>query len=170
MRYISYLMPIMRYLPHLITGLIIGLMLVQFSHAEECSSATASETKTISTDVPSILKGGAIIVLSRNGDQFVFAADEYKVVPRQRQVITTKETVSCKVRSTEVRPNRISVLGGQGPTGHLRSKSDGANAEVEAQQGLVLGAQYQRQVNERISIGVQVQDNETALSILGFEF
>jgi hypothetical protein len=171
MRYISYLMPIMRYLPHLITGLIIGLMLAQFSHAEECSQAITTETKEISAAVPAHLKGGYIVVVMPDGETtYHFEANDYKVVPRKKETLVTKETISCKVRSSETRPNRVSILGGQGPTGHLRSKSDGANAEVEAHQGLVLGAQYQRQVNERISIGVQVQDNESALSIIGYEF
>lgn len=137
---------------------------------EKCSEAATQETKEITTDVPEQLKGAMIHVYTTNGETFRFEAEQFKVVPRARQVVVTKQTVSCKADRYEAKPNRVAVLGGQGPTGQLRTKRTGSDAEVESHHGLVLGAQYSRQVNDTVSIGIQVQDNGTALSILGFDF
>jgi hypothetical protein len=153
---------------------VLVLILSPLSNAESCSTAVDSETKQISTDVPKKLESTIILVVRGTPEAFevigAMPIEEFKVVRRQREVLVTKQTVSCVDRRQDLKPNRVSVLGGQGPTGHLRTTRAGQDAEVESQVGLIVGLQYQRLVYERISIGAQVQDNETALSVIGFEF
>ena len=76
-----------------------------------------------------------------------------KVVDRPIPVPVT-HTVIKKV----YKKNRISALGGMGPTRMSITQS-----AVNLERGLVLGVQYQRMLNDSFSVGVQVQSNETVL-------
>jgi hypothetical protein len=83
-----------------------------------------------------------------------------KVVDRPVPVHVTK-TVVKRVQ----KKNRISVLGGTGPT-----DLDVTPLEARLERGLVFGVQYQRMLSEDLSIGVQVQSNETVLGSVGIDF
>lgn len=137
--------------------------------SEQCKEVEwRKTTNEISTKVPEALKGAAIVVMRESGEAYIFSAEEYKVVPRKRQVVVTRVDQICRMNQGKL--NRVSVLGGQGPTGHLHTTRNGGDAEVEGQVGLTLGAQYLRQLNDTVSAGVQVQDNKTVLSVIGFDF
>lgn len=158
---------------HLI--LVLPVLFLSFSTiaAENCEElSTNISTEEIGTQIPKELEGTVILVVRGIPSSFTvvgaMSIEEYKVVPRQRQLAVTKVTQMCRMNQGKL--NRVAVLGGQGPTGHLRTKSDGVNAEVESQVSLVLGAQYTRQLNDTVSAGVQMQDNKTVMSVIGFDF
>ncbi len=163
----------MKYLYLFIISFLFGVLLAQLANAQECSSESKTETKTISTEVPKALQGALIVVMTTDGSTYHMDADEYKVVPRKRQEIITKETRTCAAAAvkTKILKNRLSALLGQGPTGHLKAESDGANAEVESQVDLVGGLQYQRMINGKGAVlGVQIQTNETVMGTIGSDF
>lgn len=154
-------------------------MLVSFgAHAaepvcsEENSQEVATETKEITTDVPSHLKGATIIVRTADGRESSVPAEKFKVVPRKQQFIVTK-TEKAKVLScttNEPKKNRVAVLGGHGAQGGLKSSQSGSTVEVESKTGAVGGLQYQRMLNDTLSIGVQGQTNKTGSLLIGIDF
>ena len=72
--------------------------------------------------------------------------------------------------TNEPRKNRVSLLGGHGAKAGLDSSSNGSVVEVESRTGVVGGAQYQRMLGERLSIGGQLQSNKTGSLLLGLDF
>lgn len=83
-----------------------------------------------------------------------------KVVVVQRPVIQERILVKKSYKK-----NRISLLGGMGPT-RLEKDSPKVNLLREP----VGGLQYQRMVNSSLSVGVQIQTNETVLGSVGLDF
>lgn len=158
-------------------ALLILLALISVANAKEnCSTTntedTVQETVLISTDVPSHLKGATIIVRLADGKTTEVPAELFKVVPRKQQRIVTKvankELTVCK--ETLDNKNRVSLLGGYGPRDGL-SKNVSANAtDISSRTGVVGGAQYQRSITDRISIGVQGQTNKTGSLLMGIDF
>lgn len=144
------------------------LFVSAMAHAETCDTIRATETKEISTAVPTQLQGAQISVFTTTGEVFHFNADEFKVVPRKKEVLVTKETITCEAKQST--KNHVAMLAGQGPTGHLKTTRSGQDAEVESGVGLVVGAQYTRQVTEVINLGVQLQSNKTTLGVFQVEF
>lgn len=72
-------------------------------------------------------------------------------------------------------PNRLSVLGGWGAQKGYTGTSVGAVPEKQRivsgfETGPVYGIQYQRLLNERVSIGVQGQTNDTLSFVFGVDF
>lgn len=159
----------------LFTLLMVSLIAPAF--AEQCGEAAVTQSQTISTAVPKALEGATILVYDRQG-QIIgeMSAEAYKVVPRTREELVIKRSITCRAERQDLKPNRVVVLGGVGPTGELGAKRGVTDAEVEAHRGLVLGIGYSRQLNDRISAGVQVQDgsnmpgNTTVLIPIGFDF
>jgi hypothetical protein len=86
--------------------------------------------------------------------------ERVKVVPQMVPVKVT-ETVYRKVQ----KKNRISLLGGTGPTRLSTTKS-----EVRLERDVIVGAQYQRVLTDSLSVGVQIQSNETVLGSIGLDF
>lgn len=86
--------------------------------------------------------------------------ERVKVVPQMIPVKVT-QTVYRKVQ----KKNRISLLGGTGPTRVSTTQS-----EVRLERGAIVGAQYQRMLGDSLSVGVQVQSNETVLGSVGLDF
>lgn len=138
----------------------------------QSESEDISEQVEITTDVPSHLKGAVIIVRQADGKESVVPAEKFKVVPRKQQFITikTKETkvISCVDKAPN--KNRVSALGGHGTKSGLKSSTNGSVVEVENRVGGVFGLQYQRLLTDRISVGVQGQDNKTGSLVLGLDF
>jgi hypothetical protein len=126
----------------------------------------------ISTDTPNHLKGAVIIVRQKDGRESVVPAERFKVVPRKQQfIVTTLETnstISCT--TNEPRKNRVSLLGGHGAQEGLTSTKTGTTVTVESNVGLVGGAQYQRMLSDRVSVGVQGQTNKTGSLLIGLDF
>ena len=91
------------------------------------------------------------------------------VIVTQEKVVPVRVPVPVQVTRTLVKKvqkkNRLSVLGGSGPT-----KLSVTPSEARLERGAIIGAQYQRLVTESISLGVQVQSNETVLGSVGIDF
>ena len=138
--------------------------------AENCREAAVTESKIIGDELPAHLKGKSIVIVDNatNQVQYVFKTEEFKVVRRKREVMITKELITC--RKFESAPNRVSVLGGQGPTGHLDRQGNTDHTTVSTDVDFVGGVQYQRMLSERLSIGVQVQSSKTTLGVIGLDF
>jgi hypothetical protein len=87
-----------------------------------------------------------------------------KVVERviEKPVIfTVKETAERRV----YKKNRIAILGGVGP-----ARLTVTSSEAKVDQREVFGLQYQRVLEEGLSVGVQAQSNSTVLGSVGIEF
>lgn len=145
------------------------------------------EKKDINTPVPKNLKGAKIIVRTKDGKETEVAADDFKVVPRKQQFVTTKvvqvskepcepkiievEKEVTKVVEKERLKNRVSLLLGSGSKpGLTRTDVLPTYVEVESKVGLVGGIQYQRLVTERWSVGAQAQTNKTFMLNVGLDF
>jgi hypothetical protein len=144
-----------------------------FAKASDCTSssdaATVEEQLEIKTDVPSHLKGATIIVRQADGRETSVPAEKFKVVPRQQQFIVTKTKQVDKLVCGPDK-NRVSLLAGNGPKEGLDRSNNGSTVTVESRTGAVGGLQYQRLITDRISIGGQIQSNESALINVGLDF
>jgi hypothetical protein len=144
-----------------------------FANALDCSTTSnaeeVSETREITTDVPSHLKGATIIVRLADGKETSVPAEKFKVVARQQQFIITKTKQLDKTMCTPEK-NRISLLAGQGPKEGLDRSKTATTVTVESKVGAVGGLQYQRLVTEDISLGIQGQTNESVLVNIGLDF
>lgn len=165
---------------------LIALLLVigSVAHAQEsCDSKTsAAETKEqleIKTDVPKYLEGATIIVRLKNGRESVVPAEKFKVVPRKQQFIVTKvqqDTVTtCQLKGEEPKKNRVSILAGKGPQNGLNRSQSGDTMSVENKYGTNVGVQYQRDTGLKVlglpvNAGVQVQNNDSAMGLIGVDF
>ena len=136
------------------------------------SAEQAEETLEIKTDVPKWLEGATITIRQADGKESTVPAEKFKVVPRKQQFIVTKtkqsQVTMCKA---EQKKNRISVLGGAGPSGNLKATTlSPSKAQVETGPGAVGGLQYQRKLGETFNAGAQVQTNGTGLLSIGVDF
>ena len=86
--------------------------------------------------------------------------------PVQKVVYVDRIIVKKQLIKKERRKNRISLLGGVGPT-KLTQPTPG---QVNLVTGAVGGLQYQRSITELFNIGVQVQTNKTILGNVGIDF
>lgn len=155
-----------------------------FAMADEqasCESKTDSEQVTgqleINTDVPKWLKGATITVRTADGRESTVPAEKFKVVPRKQQYLTTKtlqqQTLTCTSKA-HVRRHRLAAFAGHGAQGGLnvdRSKAP-FETSVESKVGIVGTGQYQYLLpvlDDRFSLGLQIQTNETVSAGIGFE-
>lgn len=160
--------------------LIISTMfLASIVMAEDCSTDSQAETVEeqleIKTDVPKHLVGATICVKRADGAESCVPAEKFKVVPRQQQFITMKtKQLDTKVCSVKVKDgkekNRVSLMGGQGPKYGLQRSVEPGKVTVESNSGLIGGAQYQRLLTDKVSVGAQVQSNESVLVNIGLDF
>lgn len=156
--------------------LILTLLSLPVFAAEICSTSAQNEqvleTVTISTDVPSHLKGATIVVRLADGRESKVPAELFKVVPRKQQRLVTKlsseKTISC-LKTSETK-NRLSLLGGYGTQKGLKRSVRSDGVDVETRAGVVGGIQYQRSLTERFSVGVQGQTNATGSLMIGVDF
>jgi len=154
---------------------LIFLLVSSFVFAEDCTTSKSEdqiqEQLEIKTDVPSHLKGAKIIVRLADGRESEVPAEQFKVVPRKQQFITTKTQSNTVIACKNVDKNRISALVGRGAKAGLGRTTDGNGVtEVESNVGAVGGIQYQRVIYKNISIGGQIQSNETGSVMLGIDF
>jgi hypothetical protein len=148
--------------------------------SENCSTTSEAESVEerleIRTDVPSHLKGATIIVRRADGKETSVPAEQFKVVPRQQQFIVTKTKQHDKTLcSAQINKNRLSVLAGNGPKEGLDRTNNGSTVTVESRVGTVGGVQYQRLTDVEVlgmplSVGGQLQSNESALIGVGLDF
>lgn len=149
---------------------------------QQCSNVTsdehAVEQREIRTDVPKFLKGATIIVRLADGTESKASAELFKVVPRKQQYLVTRtlrdSTTQCveilPILSEELPKNRLSLMGGKGPSGKLNRGANPSKQRVSTEQSLLGGLQYQRNIYENISVGVQGQTNKTGALLLGLDF
>jgi hypothetical protein len=76
-------------------------------------------------------------------------------------IVPIKETVEKRV----YKKNRIAILGGVGPARLTVTPS-----EARVDKRAVFGLQYQRVLEEGLSVGIQAQSNSTVLGSVGIEF
>lgn len=138
----------------------------------ESTASKVEETTEIKTDVPNHLKGAQIIVRLADGRESVVPAEKFKVVPRLQQYLVTKVSSSTVKSCTNLdhNRNRISLLGGEAPTGHLDRDGNADKTTVESERGLVGGAQYQRLLTDKLSVGIQGQTNKSGMVLIGVDF
>ena len=138
------------------------------------SENSVQEKLELKTDVPKWLEGATITVRQKDGKESVVSADKFKVVPRKQQFIVTKTraetTLMCAGDNHETNKNRVSLLGGIGPSGNLKVSSDGSKVSVETGPAAVGGLQYQRLLTDEISVGGQVQTNQSIMLNVGLDF
>ena len=158
--------------------LLIMLLVTTNAYSKSCvissTQEEVKETRLISRDVPSHLKGAKIIVKLADGRESTVSAEDFKVVPRkQERIITKVETQSslvCHETLNVTSKNRVSVLAGNGARAGLDRNGITNGTEVKSRTGFVGGLQYQRLLNEKISIGAQGQTNETGSLMIGLDF
>ena len=143
--------------------------------AENCktvkSQDSVQERLELSTEVPKWLEGATITVRLSNGQESSVSAEKFKVVPRKQQFIVTKTLSEVQsVCSAERLKNRVSLHGGMGPSGNLKVQSDGNKVTVETGPTAVGGLSYQRNITDEVSVGGQVQTNQSVLFSLGLDF
>lgn len=152
------------------------LFMTSVAFAADCDTQESAEEATdkleIKTDVPNHLKGATVCVRLADGKESCVPAEKFKVVPRQQQFIVTKTEKSkvtvCSVKEYE--KNRVSALIGKGPTGALTHSTSDITTSVQSEDSAVGGVQYQRMMNDKLSLGVQGQTNGTVSAILGVDF
>lgn len=144
-----------------------------------CMSAQAEE-------VPSYLKDGIIQVTLKNGKQYSFSTNEYKVVKRnsESQCMERLEEISAlwhkfyaehqfqpsvQIVTAPKFTNRVRLLGGVGPTG-VGATLSGNSVNINATLGAIGGVGYDRLLNSRFSVGGQALTNQTYLLNIGFDF
>lgn len=139
---------------------------------EQTSASQVEEQAVISTDVPNHLKGAKIIVRLADGRESEVPAEKFKVVPRLQQYLVTKVSKNTVKSCTNLdhNRNRVSLLGGEGPTGHLDRDGNVAKTTVESERGIVGGAQYQRLLTDKLSVGIQGQTNKSGMVLIGVDF
>lgn len=141
----------------------------------DCVTTSGQETVedklVISTDVPKHLEGATITVKLKDGTISTVPAEKFKVVPRHQQYLVTKvkqtDQTMCKADKEK---NRLSAMIGQGPKPGLTYSRSAHEVDVESRVGTVGGVQYQRLLNDKWSLGVQGQSNQTGLINLGYDF
>jgi hypothetical protein len=143
---------------------------------EQCVTSSqqeeVQETKLITTDVPSHLKGAIIIVILADGRKSAVPAEQFKLVPRKQQRIITKVATSTTklCQQSADHKNRISLLAGRGTKSGLNKSVSPNRVDIESRIGAVGGLQYQRLLTEKISVGVQGQTNNTGSLMIGLDF
>ncbi len=143
------------------------------SCVESVTGSSIDDKMEINTITPKHLKGAKITVELADGSKSTVSAEKFKVVPRMQQFIVTKATLMMsKTCKADAKLNRVSLMGGKGPTGRLERDASAAPAKVsvEAEHDGVAGAQYQRLLTERLSVGVQGQTNKTGMVMIGLDF
>lgn len=156
--------------------IVISMLVPFFVFAgENCSTTTdeaaVEEKLEIKTDVPKFLEGATICVKLADGKESCVPAEKFKVVARKQQFIVTKTRQQTKTMcSADKDKNRLSLLAGKGAQEGLNRTNNGSTVTIESRVGAVGGAQYQRLLTDKLSIGVQLQTNESVLGSIGIDF
>ncbi len=136
---------------------------------EEVSTQQGTDHIEISRDTPKYLQGATITVTLADGRSSTVPAERFRVVPRKQQSILSR-VETTKVISCSASKNRASLLGGYGARNGLKTTTTGSTTTVETSSGVVGGLQYQRMLNETLSVGVQGQSNKTGSVLIGLDF
>lgn len=74
------------------------------------------------------------------------------------------------VEAKEAKKNRLSWVGGFGPSGEVEKTVNATGVKVETQFLPHVGLQYQRSFDNGLSIGIQGTTNKSGSLLLGFDF
>lgn len=143
--------------------LVVTAMILASFYAEAQCCQSQCEVKPACEQKPKvkyITKTKTVEKIVEKPVPFVVEKEVVKVVDRAVPVRVV-QTIYKKVQ----KKNRISALGGTGPT-----KVDVVPTEVRLERGPVFGVQYQRMMGDTLSVGVQVQSNQTVLGSVGIDF
>lgn len=144
-----------------------------YAFALDCSTSSnaeeVTETRELTTDVPSHLKGAIIMIILADGTHSAVPAEKFKVVPRAQQFLITKTKQLDKTTCTPEK-NRLSLLAGNGPKEGLSRYKTSSTVTVESKVGTVGGLQYQRLLDHGVNVGIQGQSNESVLVNIGIDF
>lgn len=157
--------------------IVVAMMMFASKAMADCQSQIgmneATETKVITTDVPSHLKGATIVIRLADGRESSVPAEMFKVVPRKRQEIVTQKTQTVQTTCTDdskLPKNRLSALVGRGTQEGLDVSKTATTVSAQSKVGAVGGVQYQRRVVGNISGAAQWQTNNTWLLGAGLDF
>lgn len=99
-----------------------------------------------------------------------FDGNEYMIVKRGTKKEKPKVIVKTVTVKQKKRLNRISLLMGSAPNSHLEKSSTENSAKIEHKHQAEFGVQYQRLLNDRVSVGIQIQTNESVFGSVGYDF
>ncbi len=85
-------------------------------------------------------------------------------------VTEIKHKIIEKTIVKKPRRNRIKLLAGLGLQGVDAERISRLSAQAQADRGFIFGVGYDRLITDKISIGIQVQSNKSALGSVGFDF
>jgi hypothetical protein len=125
---------------------------------------------TVEDVAPQYLKDATITVKLANGKEHTFSANGFKVVKRTKEKPVLRSVAIETNKCVTSYKNRVSVLVGHGVKDSLDRQASATQVDVSNTMGAVLGAQYQRSLTDKLSLGVQVQSNKTNSLMLGLDF
>ena len=132
-------------------------------------------TSVMAEEPPAFLKDASIVVTLKNGKQYLFSANQWKVVPRldKETLVCTRDELKCTRDTLDITEtamgNRVRFVGGFGPQGVDISKS-ATEITVSNKTEPVFGLGYDRKVSKRFSLGGQFISNGTYTLGLGLDF
>lgn len=132
----------------------------------------------VRAEMPKYLEGATVTVTLKNGKTYEYKSEEMAVVKREnidinaaanQELATVKQQIKDK-KLVKNKKNRVYVLGGYGNTGSLDVSTNGSTYQTKHSKGAVGGIGYQRKLNEKVNVGVQVQTNGTTSLSIGTDF
>lgn len=125
-------------------------------------------------EVPAYMKDGVITVKLKNGKEYTYSTNEWKVVRRgtskPKEVLKEAEQAPKVAEAPKPLKNRFRLLGGYGYTGGLKVTKDATSAEITPKKGFVGGVGYDRLLTDKISGGATVLSNDSLLLNLGLDY
>lgn len=123
---------------------------------------------------PQWMKDGVITVKLKDGKEYKFSTNEFKVVKRgsktkQEAAPQVTPVASAPTKTPAAKPNRLMVHGGVGFDG-LSTKVNSNDVVVKEKREPVFGLSYQRLVVDDVSFGASIFTNETFLLGVGKDF
>lgn len=116
--------------------------------------------------IPDYLKDGVITVTLKSGKEYKFSTNTHKVVVRGHKHEAPAQALA---KEAPLR-NRIRVLGGSAPSGELTTSKTSSSATIKTDNDAVVGVGYDRLITDKLSVGGQIQSNDTVLINVGLDF
>jgi len=135
-------------------------------------------TVSAMAEMPAYLKGATVTVTLKNGKKYTYKSEKMAVVPRENLGTNALKAAHFDVLHEKIktkklvknRKNRVYGLIGKGLNGDLKTLTNGDRYETKHKKGTVIGFGYQRKINNKVNVGIQVQDNQTTSLSLGLDF
>lgn len=143
-------------------------------YGQDCETITEQKTEDviekISTPVPKGLEDSVIYVKDKNGKEYVFKIEDYKVVPRNHQSKITKTKVTEKLMCEN--KNTVFIGAKKGHTGlNTAVSADGKTATVSEERDAVLDINYmRRKLIGPVGVGAGIDTNGEVKGLIGIDF